>query len=457
MTATVTNTGSRAGADVAQLYVSDPAASGQPPRQLEGFARVNLQPGQSQTVSFPLTEQNLRYWNTSTDNWATSTGTYGIAVGDADSTSALTLSGTLAGRGEPARPAGQRHQPGPAGGRGRHRRSRCRSRQPTPRRPDADVQRDRAAGRRCRSRPPARSPARRPPPAPPPSTSPRRTPTAPRPRRLRLDRRRHLGRSPDDAAGRAIRACAWTSPRRTTPTAPPSRSTPATAPTPSSGPRRRTAPSTRWASAWTSPPPAPRTAPLWTCTPATAPARSSGSRSPTERCATRPPAAASTTPAPAAPARRRRSTTAPPQRTSLEVARQAPPSAAPAPARSPATRACAWTYAAPTTRTAPRSRSTPATAPTPSSGPSESNSTLQALGKCLDVNAAGTANGTLVQLYTCNGTVAQVWQPQTNGTLVNPHSGRCLDDTGSGGLRAPSCRSGTARAPRTRSGTALIG
>ena len=42
VTATVTNTGTGPGADVAQLYVSDPAASGQPPRQLEGFQRVSL-------------------------------------------------------------------------------------------------------------------------------------------------------------------------------------------------------------------------------------------------------------------------------------------------------------------------------------------------------------------------------------------------------------------------------
>jgi glucosylceramidase len=59
--------------------------------------------------------------------------------------------------------------------------------------------------------------------------------------------------------------------------------------------------------------------------------------------------------------------------------------------------------------------------------------TLQALGKCLDVSGAGTANGTLVQLYTCNGTGAQVWQHQSNGEYVNPNSGKCLDDTGSGG------------------------
>jgi chitinase len=61
-----------------------------------------------------------------------------------------------------------------------------------------------------------------------------------------------------------------------------------------------------------------------------------------------------------------------------------------------------------------------------------SGSTLQVLGKCLDVAGAGTANGTKVDLYTCNGTVAQVWQPQSNGELVNPNSGKCLDDTGFG-------------------------
>jgi hypothetical protein len=60
-------------------------------------------------------------------------------------------------------------------------------------------------------------------------------------------------------------------------------------------------------------------------------------------------------------------------------------------------------------------------------------STLQVLGKCLDVTAAGTANGTLVDLYTCNGTAAQVWQAQSNGELLNPNSGKCLDDTGFGG------------------------
>ncbi len=62
-----------------------------------------------------------------------------------------------------------------------------------------------------------------------------------------------------------------------------------------------------------------------------------------------------------------------------------------------------------------------------------SGNTLQVLGKCLDVDAAGTTDGTTVDLYTCNGTGAQVWQPQSDGALLNPESGKCLDDTGYGG------------------------
>jgi chitinase len=56
--------------------------------------------------------------------------------------------------------------------------------------------------------------------------------------------------------------------------------------------------------------------------------------------------------------------------------------------------------------------------------------TLRALGKCMDVAGAGTANGTVIQLYDCNGSGAQGWQPQSDGTLRNTASGRCLDATG---------------------------
>ncbi len=56
--------------------------------------------------------------------------------------------------------------------------------------------------------------------------------------------------------------------------------------------------------------------------------------------------------------------------------------------------------------------------------------TLRALGKCMDVAAAGTANGTKVQLYDCNGTGAQQWTHSSSNQLVNPASGKCLDATG---------------------------
>ena len=53
--------------------------------------------------------------------------------------------------------------------------------------------------------------------------------------------------------------------------------------------------------------------------------------------------------------------------------------------------------------------------------------TVRALGKCLDVASAGTANGSPVQIYDCNGTGAQQWQGQANGTLRNPAGNKCLD------------------------------
>ncbi|MFJ3754944.1 ricin-type beta-trefoil lectin domain protein [Streptomyces sp. NPDC090080] len=58
-----------------------------------------------------------------------------------------------------------------------------------------------------------------------------------------------------------------------------------------------------------------------------------------------------------------------------------------------------------------------------------SDNTLRSLGKCMDLASAGTANGTKVQLYDCNGTGAQVWQRGSGDTLVNPVSGKCLDVT----------------------------
>ncbi len=57
----------------------------------------------------------------------------------------------------------------------------------------------------------------------------------------------------------------------------------------------------------------------------------------------------------------------------------------------------------------------------------KSGQTLRALGKCLDVSGGGSADGTKIQLWTCNGTGAQNWVAQTDQTVRNPQSGKCLD------------------------------
>ncbi|HEY3870483.1 MAG TPA: TIM-barrel domain-containing protein, partial [Actinocrinis sp.] len=54
------------------------------------------------------------------------------------------------------------------------------------------------------------------------------------------------------------------------------------------------------------------------------------------------------------------------------------------------------------------------------------SNTLSVLGKCVDATNAGTAAGTLVQLYGCDSTGSQTWVAQTDGELLNPQSGLCL-------------------------------
>ncbi|KAA2254484.1 glycosyl hydrolase [Solihabitans fulvus] len=93
VSATVTNTGQRAGADVVQLYVGHPGGTGEPPKQLRHFQRVDLAPGQSQVAQFTVTAQDLAYWNVATHGWVTPSGTYRIMLGD--SSANLPLAGDL--------------------------------------------------------------------------------------------------------------------------------------------------------------------------------------------------------------------------------------------------------------------------------------------------------------------------------------------------------------------------
>ena len=77
----VTNTGTRAGAEVAQLYVEFPPESLEPPRQLKGFDKVMLKPGESKTVTFSLDRSVLSAWDEAAHGWKLYPGTYTAHAG----------------------------------------------------------------------------------------------------------------------------------------------------------------------------------------------------------------------------------------------------------------------------------------------------------------------------------------------------------------------------------------
>ncbi|HWD69055.1 MAG TPA: glycoside hydrolase family 3 C-terminal domain-containing protein [Solirubrobacteraceae bacterium] len=95
VTARVTNTGQVRGSDVAQLYVGDPKGAGEPPRQLEGFSRVTLDPGQTKTVSFSVSGHELSYFNTKASGWTLLPGRFTLYVGDSSALSSLPLQAKL--------------------------------------------------------------------------------------------------------------------------------------------------------------------------------------------------------------------------------------------------------------------------------------------------------------------------------------------------------------------------
>ncbi|HWC79295.1 MAG TPA: glycoside hydrolase family 3 C-terminal domain-containing protein [Pseudonocardiaceae bacterium] len=78
----VTNTGSRAGADVAQVYLTDPAGAGEPPVQLRGFQRVQLAPGQTRRVSLTLDRSAFQIWDSTAQQWSTVDGQFTVRAGD---------------------------------------------------------------------------------------------------------------------------------------------------------------------------------------------------------------------------------------------------------------------------------------------------------------------------------------------------------------------------------------
>jgi len=79
---TVTNTGNRPGAEVVQAYVSAPAADADRPlRELRGFRKVRLAPGESTRVLIDLDARAFSYWSTRHKRWVAGPGEYGIHVG----------------------------------------------------------------------------------------------------------------------------------------------------------------------------------------------------------------------------------------------------------------------------------------------------------------------------------------------------------------------------------------
>jgi beta-glucosidase len=88
----VTNTGSRAGAEVAQVYLGLPASTGEPPKRLVGWAKVEPEPGETRGVSVTVdpnaSSHPLSYWNVTTNGWEIASGDYTVYVGAPHETSA---------------------------------------------------------------------------------------------------------------------------------------------------------------------------------------------------------------------------------------------------------------------------------------------------------------------------------------------------------------------------------
>ena len=84
VTVDVTNVGERAGKEVVQLYVSDKNGTpDRPVKELKGFAKVELQPGEKKSVTLTINARSLSYFEEKIGGWFAPTGKYGILIGDA--------------------------------------------------------------------------------------------------------------------------------------------------------------------------------------------------------------------------------------------------------------------------------------------------------------------------------------------------------------------------------------
>ena len=77
----VRNTGKRAGEEVAQVYLSLPTSTGEPPKRLIGWEKVDLEPGESKTVTLKIDPLYLSIFDTAADRWTIAPGEYKVLVG----------------------------------------------------------------------------------------------------------------------------------------------------------------------------------------------------------------------------------------------------------------------------------------------------------------------------------------------------------------------------------------
>ena len=98
---TVRNTGDAAGAEVVQMYVGLPASKIlRAKKELKGFAKIFLAPGESKEVTIPFDGYTFRYWNVKKNAWTVEGGTYIVSIGS--SVADIRLTGTIEVKGEEA-------------------------------------------------------------------------------------------------------------------------------------------------------------------------------------------------------------------------------------------------------------------------------------------------------------------------------------------------------------------
>lgn len=82
VTFTIKNTGDVAGSEIAQVYVAKPESKiFRAPKELKGFVKIHLDPGEEKKVSVELDDRAFAFWNTATEDWCVESGEYKILVG----------------------------------------------------------------------------------------------------------------------------------------------------------------------------------------------------------------------------------------------------------------------------------------------------------------------------------------------------------------------------------------